>query len=80
MAAGHLDPQFKPDFYLTDSTVQIKQQPQWQDKKKICTIDPWGHLPQIVFKDLIASGKDIRPSIAVTKAHIEVPELQELIR
>ena len=26
VAAGQLDPKFKPNFYLTDSTVNIKQQ------------------------------------------------------
>ncbi len=26
VATGHLDPLFKPNFYLTDSTVQIQQQ------------------------------------------------------
>jgi hypothetical protein len=43
------------------------------------SLDPWGHVSQLIFKKEIDEGCDIRPSIAVTKAHILVPELLENI-
>lgn len=53
--------------------------PAWFDAKKIVSFDPWGHLVQQVFKeDMEGKGLDIRPSIAVTKAHIKLSELDEV--
>ena len=46
--------------------------PSWQDPKKLVTIDPWGHLTTSAFKDYLDKGYDIRPTIAVTKAHIDL--------
>ena len=41
------------------------------------SIDPWGHLIADVFSDKLAAGWDIRPTIAVTKAHVNMPEIME---
>jgi GTP cyclohydrolase II len=43
-------------------------------------MDPFGHLVNDVFKTQLDQGYDIRPSIAVTQAHIDVPEVKEAIR
>ena len=43
---------------------------------RIVSIDPWGHRCTEVFADLIAKGYDIRPTIAVTRAQIFMPELK----
>ena len=39
------------------------------------SLDPWGHLVAEVFADKLAAGWDIRPTIAVTKAHVNMPEI-----
>jgi GTP cyclohydrolase II len=39
------------------------------------SIDPYGATVQSVFADFLKQGYDIRPSIAVTKAHIDMPEI-----
>ncbi|MBA2650675.1 MAG: GTP cyclohydrolase II [Tatlockia sp.] len=79
VAAGILDPEHKPD--LTDTTPLeiIGPHEQWFDPEKIVSIDPWGHMVVDVFAEEIAAGYDIRPTIAVTKAHINLPELQNAI-
>lgn len=38
-------------------------------------MDPFGHVAVESFSEEIASGMDIRPTIAVTRAHMQVPEL-----
>jgi GTP cyclohydrolase II len=43
------------------------------------SIDPWGASVADVFSDFIAQGYDIRPTIAVTKAHIHLPEVRQAI-
>ncbi len=51
----------------------------WFDPKKIVSLDPWGHMVAEVFADKLAAGWDIRPTIAVTKAHVHMPEIRDAI-
>ncbi len=75
VAAGILDREHKPDLTDTTPPIDIGPHPQWADPHKIVSLDPWGHLVATAFADEIAAGYDIRPSIAITKAHINFPEL-----
>ena len=44
-------------------------------------MDPFGHLAPWLYKDLMQSQNiDIRPTIAVTKAHMKIPELEQSVR
>ncbi|KAF8758788.1 GTP cyclohydrolase N terminal [Rhizoctonia solani] len=55
--------------------VEIPPQASWFDPKKIVSFDPWGHVVQ-VYANEIASGLDVRPSIAITKLwHIKLSEI-----
>ena len=40
---------------------------------------PWGHLVGDAFRDHLARGYDVRPTIAVTRAHIDMPEIRAAI-
>jgi len=66
---------------LTDTAPveRIGPHPQWGDGKKIVSLDPWGHLVGEVFRDHLARGYDVRPTIAVTRAHIDMPEIRAAI-
>ncbi|KDQ20937.1 hypothetical protein BOTBODRAFT_142344 [Botryobasidium botryosum FD-172 SS1] len=75
IAIGTLSPSHKPDYSQTEPPVDIPPQPSWFDPKRIVSFDPWGHLAPTVFKDDIDGGLDVRPSIAITKAHIKMSEL-----
>lgn len=75
VAAGALDPEHKPDLTNTTPPESIPPCDQWFDPKRIVSIDPWGHMVVDVFKEPLANGVDIRPTIAVTKAHINMPEI-----
>jgi GTP cyclohydrolase II len=79
IAAGQLSPIHIPDLTNTAPVEIIGPFPQWGDPAKIVSLDPWGHLVSEVFASQLAAGWDIRPSIAVTKAHIDMPELQQAI-
>lgn len=79
IASGKFPPQHKPDLHNTESPVKIGPHPQWFDKTKIVTMDPWGLDPQTHFKKLFEKGYDIRPSVAVTQAHLLIPELSQAI-
>lgn len=80
VAAGVLDPEHVPDLTDTMPPVMLGPHPQWSDPQKIVSLDPWGHLVANVFADEIQAGFDIRPTIAITKAHINIPELHTAIQ
>lgn len=80
VASGRLDPSHRPDLTNTSPTNAIGPFPSWQDPDKIVSIDPWGAVVADAYADLLAEGYDIRPSIAITRAHIQMPELQDAIR
>jgi GTP cyclohydrolase II len=69
----------RPDLTDTAPVTLIAPGPQWGDSTKIVSLDPWGHLVGEVFAKTIAAGIDVRPTIAVTTAHIAMPEIRERI-
>lgn len=79
VAAGNLDKGHRADLTDTAPTDVIGPHPQWGDPEKMVSIDPWGASVAEVFADQLAAGYDIRPTIAVTKAHIHVPEIREAL-
>lgn len=79
VAAGSLQRDHRPDLTDTAPAEPIGPHPQWADPDKIVSLDPWGHLVSTAFADRIAAGVDIRPTIAVTRAHINMPELAAAI-
>ncbi|KAF9028208.1 Uracil-regulated protein 1 [Haplosporangium bisporale] len=80
VAMGDLPADHKPNFENTQPPIKIKQQPQWSDPSKIVSMDPFGHLTNQYYKSEIEEGLDVRPTIAITRAHMIVPELQEELR
>ena len=79
MAAGALDPLRKPDLTNTAPAEPIGPHPQWSDPQRIVSLDPFGAMVSEAFSPYFDQGYDIRPTIAVTKAHIRLPELDDAI-
>jgi GTP cyclohydrolase II len=79
VAAGALDPLRKPDLTNTSPSHVIGPYPSWFEPTKIVSLDPFGALVSDAFQAYFAKGYDIRPTIAVTRAHIQLPELEEAI-
>lgn len=79
VAAKALDPMHKPDLTNTSPTDRIGPYPSWAGAERIVSIDPYGAIVAEVFADELARGIDIRPTIAVTKAHIDMPELVDAV-
>lgn len=78
-AAGGLMADHRPDLTNTLPAEKIGPFPSWKNPEKIVSLDPWGAVVSEVYRDFYKKGYDIRPSIAVTKAHIKMPELIEAI-
>lgn len=79
VAAGNLVKGHRADLTNTSPTDLIGPHPQWGDADRIVSIDPWGASVADVFAEYIVQGYDIRPTIAVTKAHIHLPEVRQAI-
>ena len=79
VAAGALSRKHKADLTNTAPTNIIGPYPQWSEPGKIVSLDPWGAIVADVFSAELAAGQDIRPSIAVTKAHVILPEIIEAV-
>ncbi|KAF7327725.1 hypothetical protein MKEN_00352100 [Mycena kentingensis (nom. inval.)] len=93
IALGSLSPTHKPDFTMTEPPVDIPPNPAWGSAGgwtmgsepatgnygPIVSMDPWGHLVPTVFQRELQE-LDIRPSIAVTRAHIKMSELDDAVR
>lgn len=81
LASKQLNANHRPDFTNTEPAANIGPFPQWSDKKKIVAMDPWGHLaPWLYGETMQKENVDIRPTIAITKAHMKLPELEESVR
>ncbi|PSS02426.1 GTP cyclohydrolase II [Coniella lustricola] len=81
LASKELKADHRPDFTNTEPTATIGPFPQWGDPKKIVAMDPWGHLAPWIFKNMIDNDDiDIRPTIAITKAHMKLSELEDSVR
>src|ERR1051326_1203589 len=79
VSAGALDPIRRPDLTNTHPAVSIGPFAQWSEAGRIVSLDPWGHPAAETLKGEITEGVDIRPTIAVTKARLDLHEMQSAI-
>jgi GTP cyclohydrolase II len=83
VAAGSLERGHRADLTDTSPTSPVGPHPQWTEAtsaaQKIVSIDPWGASVQSVFAEQLAQGYDIRPTIAVTQAHVHLPEIKQAL-
>lgn len=80
IAKGDFPTDHKPDLENTHATAQIGPHDSWYDPEKLVSIDPWGGHVQEVFKEEIENGLNIKPTIAVTQARLQLPEIYEAIK
>ncbi|MGQ0845428.1 MAG: GTP cyclohydrolase II [Sporichthyaceae bacterium] len=79
VAAGTLVRGHRADLTDTAPTDATGPYPAWGNPQAIVSIDPWGARIAEVFADELAAGVDIRPTIAVTQAHVHLPEVRDAI-
>jgi GTP cyclohydrolase II len=79
VSAGALDPIRRPDLTNTHPVANIGPFAQWSDARRIVSLDPWGHVVAETFGAEIAEGLDVRPTIAITKARLDISEIQDAL-
>jgi GTP cyclohydrolase II len=78
VSSGELNPTTRPDLRDTSPLIEIGPHPQWAGNK-IVSLDPWGHRITQDFSTEIDAGIDIRPTIAITKARLTLPEIRDAV-
>lgn len=79
IASGKFSKEHRPDLENTESPTPIGPYPQWKDPAKMVAVDPWGLDPKKNFAKLFDEGYDIRPTIAVTQARLQLLEIEKAI-
>jgi len=79
VSSGAMAANNRPDLTNTSPTTPMGPFPQWTDASKIVSLDPWGARVAEDFADEIRDGVDIRPTIAVTRARLQLGEIGEAI-
>ncbi|OBF33622.1 hypothetical protein A5724_18860 [Mycobacterium sp. ACS1612] len=80
VASGALSREHRADLTDTAPTDDIGPYPRWGEPGRIVSLDPWGAMVADVYAADLAAGYDIRPTIAITKAHVIVPEVTEAVQ
>ncbi|EEB09501.2 GTP cyclohydrolase II [Schizosaccharomyces japonicus yFS275] len=80
IAGGFLPAEHKPDFTLTEPVFEFPEQESWHGVEKIVAMDPYGHEVPRLFKNYLDKGYDVRPTIAITKAHLQVTEIMNDVK
>ena len=79
VSSGAMAANNRPDLTNTSPTTPMGPFPQWSDASKIVSLDPWGARVAEDFADELRDGVDIRPTIAVTRARLQLAEIGEAI-
>ncbi len=79
VASGGLQRNHRADLTNTSPAAHIGPYPSWAKPDQIVSLDPFGALVGELFTSFYDQGYDIRPTIAVTTAHINMPELNEAV-
>jgi GTP cyclohydrolase II len=79
VSTGALDPAVRADLKDTGPLIDVGPYESWKGRAQVVSLDPWGHRVTEDFEAEIAEGIDIRPTIAITKARLSLPEVREAI-
>jgi GTP cyclohydrolase II len=79
VAAKALPRDHRADLTDTLPTEPIGPHPQWFEPERIVSLDPFGAVVAEAYREQLEHGFDIRPSIAVTKARIDLPEIRAAV-
>jgi GTP cyclohydrolase II len=79
VATGQLDPRHIPDLNQTQPIATIAPNPTWKTAHHIVTLDPWGANITTDFAPQLQQGYNIRPTIAIAAARLNLPEITQAL-
>jgi hypothetical protein len=72
-----LDAAHRPDLFNTEPVHVVGPHPSWSDPYKIVSMDPFGADVARHYQKELTAGLDVRPTIAITRAHMRLAEIEE---
>lgn len=80
VGSKQLNPNYDADYTNAQPAFKIPTQAQWSDGEKIVSMDPFGHLTPWLFNEVgELEDVEIRPTISVTKAHMQLFEMKDAV-
>lgn len=79
IASGSFPQTHIPDLTNTSPTVQCQPKESWLSPEKIISLDPWGASVGHEFHHYLKDGYNIQPTIAITQAHLTLPEIYDAV-
>ncbi|AGO13725.1 AaceriAGL146Wp [[Ashbya] aceris (nom. inval.)] len=68
------------DYSMSEPMFHLPPQEAWFNKDEIVSMDPLGHLAPSLFGSIARQERvEIRPTVAITKATMQVPEIREAV-
>src|SRR5439155_24344797 len=75
-----LAPNHTTDFKNIEPSVVIGPHPLWVNTYKIVSFYTFGHATITCFANQISQGIDIRPTIAITRTHMKLAEIENSVK
>lgn len=80
VGSKQLDRNHVADYTNAQPAFTIPEQPSWFNKEDIVAMDPFGHLTPYLYDDISKKeGVEIRPTIAITKANMQLFEMKDAV-
>ncbi|SCV04653.1 LAMI_0H17854g1_1 [Lachancea mirantina] len=80
VGSKQLNPEHVADYTNSQPAFSIPEQKSWYNEKDIVAMDPFGHLTPYLFDEVSESENvEIRPTIAITKATMQLFELKDAV-
>ncbi|QLG73900.1 hypothetical protein HG535_0F04120 [Zygotorulaspora mrakii] len=68
------------DYTNAQPAFSVPEQKTWYNKEDIIAMDPFGHLTPVLYDEVSKSENvEVRPTIAITKAHMQLFELKDAV-
>lgn len=81
IASRRLDPHHQADYFQANPPFKFPQVPEWSEPGKIVSLDPFGHMTPWLYSGVEKKENvEVRPSMAITKAVLSLPEIKEEVQ
>lgn len=80
VGSKQLDAEHVADYTNSQPAFSVPEQKAWYNEEDIVAMDPFGHLTPFLFNEVSKEENvEIRPTIAITKAHMQLFELKDAV-
>lgn len=81
IASRRVDSKHVADYSDSQPPFKFPEVPEWSEPGKIVSLDPFGHMTPWLYGDVEKKANvEVRPSMAITKAVLSIPEIKEEVQ